>query len=198
MENLAMFRSTTLLALFLAAPSVAFCAGPIEESTLVGAYRSADRPGACSLRITGQSEERFGRMEIFVAWLTLSNSSADRVQLSLRMTGSVAPQVGLAADDNYERVDGARIKTNGSEVTFSSLSGATHSPSGMIESSLDRAVVRPLVDAILHKVPIEISVKPTWQRSDKVFRGIVDLPNKDAFELSQCAMAPALRTPAIP
>jgi hypothetical protein len=193
-----MSRTTILWAFFLAVPGLAFCAAPVRESALTGTYGSSESSAACSLQITGQTEERFGQTEVFVVWLTLSSSGADRVQLSLRMTGSVAPQLGLAANDNYERVDGARIKTHDSEVTFSSLSGATHSPTGMIESSLDRAVVRPLVDAILHKLPIEISVKPTWQRSDTVFRGIVDLPSKDAFELSQCAMAPALRTPAIP
>jgi hypothetical protein len=137
----------------------------VNESTFAGIYASPDGLTGCSLRITGQTEERFGQREVFDIWFTLSNSDAGRVQLALKTTGSFASRFGIAADDNYERIEGGWIDASGSEIAVSSFRGATRGPNGTMESAVDRATVRPLVDAILRKVPITISVKPRWQRS---------------------------------
>lgn len=186
-----MFRPTLLLAFIFSAPSVALCAGRVNESAFAGIYASPDGSTGCSLRITGQTEERFGQREVFDIGFTLSNSDADRVQFALKTTGSLASRFGMAADDDYERVEGGRIEANGTEMAVSSFRGATRGPNGMIESTIDRATVRPLLAAILRKLPITIGVKPTWQRSERVFAGIVDLPAEDTLRLAQCVKARA-------
>lgn len=168
-------------------PGLAFCAAPVGDSALSGTYGASEDTATCSVQITGRTEERFGQTEVLIVWLTLSSSGADLVQLALRMTGDFASRLGTGPADYYERVEGGRIETLDSMVVVSSFSGATRGANGMMEVLVDRLVVSPLVDAILQKTPVKISVKPTWQRSELAFGGIVDLPTEDASKLAQCA-----------
>jgi hypothetical protein len=193
-----MFRRTLLFSVFVGVPAFAIGDESLNEHALRGSYLSSDGSSGCSLHITGQTKERLGQREIVDIWLTISSSAGDRVQLALKMTGSFASLFRSAGDDNYERVEAARIEGNGTKIEASYFKGATRGANGMIEATVDHATARTLINAIAGKQPVTISVKPTWQRSERAFIGIVDLAAKDAVQLGQCVKSPATDDPRRP